>query len=263
MSITALLLIAAGLALVMAGAWAVQRATGNSGWIDTIWSFGVGLGVIAAAAFADGDPSRRWAIAILAALWSVRLAGHIAKRSAGAAEDPRYAALIKEWGPRAPLKLFLFLEAQAVAAFVLALSAHAAAANPFPFGQITDWIAIALGVAALSGEALADAQLSKFRKESIGKRAICEVGLWRYSRHPNYFFEWLFWVSLPVIALSALLAAPLAFILAVAAPAMMYRLLVHVSGIPPLEAHMLATRGDAFRAYQARVNAFFPGPRRT
>lgn len=263
MSITALLFIAAGLALVMAGAWAVQRATGNSGWIDTIWSFGVGLGVIAAAVLADGDPSRRWAIAILAALWSARLAGHIAKRSAGAAEDPRYAALIEEWGPRAPLKLFLFLEAQAVAAFVLALSAHAAAANPLPFGQITDWIAIALGVAALSGEALADAQLSRFRKESKGRRAICEVGLWRYSRHPNYFFEWLFWVSLPLIALSALVAAPFAFVLALAAPAMMYRLLVHVSGIPPLEAHMLATRGDAFRAYQNRVNAFFPGPRRT
>lgn len=261
MDIALLIWIAIGLSATMAFAWAMQRATGASGWIDTIWSFAVGLGGIAASIFAHGDGSRRVTVFILIALWSVRLGSHIGARTAGGGEDPRYAKLVEEWGASAASRLFLFLQVQALAAFVLVLAVCLAAANPAPFPRLIDMIAIVVAVIAIGGEALADAQLTRFRKSPQAKTEVCETGLWRYSRHPNYFFEWLGWCAWLFFALDFSGRYDWGW-LAVLAPLLMYWLLVHVSGIPPLEQHMLRSRGEKFRALQARVNAFFPGPRR-
>lgn len=251
--------IAVALVLVMTGAWAIQRATGSSGWIDAIWSFAVGVGGMAAAVLADGDAGRRTTVFVIAAAWSLRLGLHIASRTHGAAEDPRYARLIEEWGPSAALRLWLFLQAQALAALVLVLAVYLAAVNPNPFPLTIDTLAMAVAVVAISGEAISDRQLAAFRKTPAAKSDVMESGLWRYSRHPNYFFEWLFWCAWPLMAITL----PLGWSwLSLLAPALMYWLLVHVSGIPPLEQHMLASRGEKFRALQARVNAFFPGPRK-
>ncbi|NLR97096.1 DUF1295 domain-containing protein [Rhizobium sp. P38BS-XIX] len=243
----------------MAGAWGVQRATGASGWIDTIWSFAVGSGGILAAAFCDGMPERRWSAAIVVALWALRLAGHIGARTRGNGEDPRYAKLIEEWGKDAGRRLFLFLQIQAVAAFVLVLAVYIAAMRAAAFPRLVDLIAMSVAILALIGEAVSDAQLGRYRKTPQAKTEICEIGLWRYSRHPNYFFEWLFWCSWPVMAIYSSGWSWLSLL----APLMMYWLLVHVSGIPPLEEHMLRSRGEKFRALQGRVNAFFPGPRKS
>lgn len=253
--------IAVGLSLVMASAWMLQRVTGASGWIDTIWSFAVGLGGVAASIFASGDFERRMVILLLIAVWSIRLGSHIGARTRGGGEDPRYAKLIEEWGANAGVRLFLFLQVQALAAFILVLAVHAAAANAAPFPGILDMIAILVAIIAICGEALADAQLARFRNSPEAGNGVCEVGLWRYSRHPNYFFEWLGWCAWLFFAIDPGAMAYRGW-LAISAPLLMYWLLVHVSGIPPLEAHMLASRGDRFRALQARVNAFFPGPRR-
>ncbi|MGR6429456.1 DUF1295 domain-containing protein [Rhizobium sp. PAMB 3174] len=259
-----LFLIAVGLCAAMTFAWAIQRRTGNSGWVDTIWSASVGIATLAALAFAaTGDTGRKWTAAVLVLLWAARLATHIGGRSAGASEDPRYEALIKEWGDKASSRLFLFLQAQAAAAFILVLSALAAATGDAAFPSITDGLAAAVALVALAGEAISDRQLAQFRKDNAGRKAICDVGLWRWSRHPNYFFEWLFWCAWPVMALGSHAAIGLPLLLSLLAPILMYWLLVHVSGIPPLEAHMLASRGERFRIYQSKVNAFFPGPRRS
>lgn len=252
-------IIAAWLSAAMTMAWAVQRLTGLSGWIDTIWSFAVGIGGIGAAFLADGAYDRRIASAVLILTWSLRLGGHIASRTHGAGEDPRYAKFIEEWGDQAGWRLFVFLQMQAFAAFILVTAVYLAATNPSPFPGIIDIIAIALAIVALGGEALSDLQLSRFRKSPQARTEVCEIGLWRYSRHPNYFFEWLFWCSWPLLAISG---SPWTW-LSLVAPIQMYWLLVHVSGIPPLEEHMLRSRGDKFRALQRRVNAFFPGPRKT
>ncbi|RYE53166.1 MAG: DUF1295 domain-containing protein, partial [Rhizobiaceae bacterium] len=126
------------------------------------------------------------------------------------------------------------------------------------FPRAADMLALAVAAIALGGEALADAQLDGFRRTPEAKTEVCETGLWRYSRHPNYFFEWLFWCSWPIFALSSEIWSWWSLF----APLLMYWLLVHVSGIPPLEQHMLRSRGEKFRALQRRVNAFFPGPRR-
>jgi steroid 5-alpha reductase family enzyme len=258
MDMLLLIVIAFWLSLTMAGAWAVQRVTGLSGWIDTIWSFAVGVGGIIAALFAHGDFDRRIAILVIVATWALRLASHIGSRTRKAGEDPRYAQFIEEWGESAPWRLFFFLQIQALAAFILVLAVHMAATNEAPFPRILDLVGIIIAVMALAGEAIADLQLSRFRKTPQAKTEVCETGLWRYSRHPNYFFEWVFWCCWFLFTASPSMASWLALL----APLLMYWLLVHVSGIPPLEDHMLRSRGQKFSALQQRVNAFFPGPRR-
>ena len=172
--------------------------------------------------------------------------------------DPRYKALREEWGANFVFRLFLFLQVQAAAAFVLMICVLAAARNTASLGW-GDALGLAILAVAVFGEAAADAQLARFAVSRGAKGAVCEIGLWRYSRHPNYFFEWLAWLSYPVIAVG-LPADNLYGLIALAGPAMIYWLLVHASGIPPLEAHMLKSRGAAFADYQKRVNAFFPGP---
>jgi steroid 5-alpha reductase family enzyme len=264
---TALLVLVVGMGVscAMAAAWGIQRRTGQSGWIDTIWSLSAGLaGFVFALAPVQGSDhftARQVAIATLVLLWGLRLGASIAQRTGGGGDDPRYAQLKTEWGDEFPRRLFWFLQVQAVAAFILAISVFVAAQNPAPGLRVWDVIAIVVLATAILGEAVADAQLRRFKMDPANRGRICETGLWAYSRHPNYFFEWLGWCAYPLFAIDLDLAYPWGW-LALAAPAMMYWLLVHVSGIPHLEAHMERSRGDAFRAYKDRVNAFFPGPRK-
>ena len=264
---TAILVLVVAMAVsgAMAVAWVIQRRTGQSGWIDTIWSLSAGVaGFILALAPVQGSDhftARQIAVATLVLLWGLRLGISIARRTGNGGDDPRYAELTREWGDDFPKRLFWFLQIQAVAAIILAISVFVAAQNPAPGLRFGDGIAIVVLAIAIIGEAVADAQLRRFKRDAANKGRICETGLWAYSRHPNYFFEWLGWCAYPLFAIDVSLAYPWGW-LALAAPVMMYWLLVHVSGIPHLEAHMERSRGDAFRAYKARVNAFFPGPRR-
>jgi steroid 5-alpha reductase family enzyme len=259
MDILLLVIIAIWLSLAMASAWALQQATKRSGWIDTVWSAAVGLGGIGAVLFAGGDFERRVVLLVVISAWSLRLASHIFLRTRGSDDDPRYAKLIEDWGDSAAWRLFLFLQVHALAAFVLVLAVYLAATNDVPFPRTIDGLAILFAVIALCGEALSDTQLARFRRTPEAKTEVCEIGLWRYSRHPNYFFEWLFWCSWPLFSSAASPWNGLSLL----APVMMYWLLVHVSGLPPLEAHMLRSRGERFRSLQRQVNAFFPGPRKS
>jgi steroid 5-alpha reductase family enzyme len=247
------------LSVVMTGAWALQRATGNSGWVDVVWSFGLGLaGLILALVPGISDPStRQIVVAVLIALWSLRLGLHIAQRSMHGPEDARYAALRQEWGPNFEKRLFIFLQVQAAAAALLGLSMMLAAHNPAPWPRFLDFAGIAVLLIAVAGEGVADEQLRRFKANPANKGRVCDTGLWNWSRHPNYFFEWLGWIAYPLLAIGA--GWPWGW-LALSGPAFIYYLLVHVSGIPLLEQQMLKSRGDAFRAYQARVSPFFPLP---
>ncbi len=250
------------LALTMTVAWLVALRSGRSGWIDAIWSFATGVFGAAAALFVfDGSEvsTRQMLVALLALLWSLRLGLHIAARTARGGDDPRYRQLREEWGTAFPVRLFWFLQIQALAALVLVLSIAIAAHNPAPGLRALDAIGIAVLIAAVAGEAVADRQLSAFRSDPANEGRVCDVGLWGMSRHPNYFFEWLGWCAYALIAIDATGSYPWGW-LALAGPLLMYWLLVHASGIPPLEAHMLRSRGEVFRKYQQRVNAFWPGP---
>jgi steroid 5-alpha reductase family enzyme len=204
---------------------------------------------------------RQWLIAAVAFAWALRLGAHIARRSAGRADDPRYAKLRNQWGDHASWQMWVLLQKQAVVTIPMALSVWLAAHNPAPGLRAQDLAGLLIVAIAILGESLADSQLRAFTRAPENRGAVCDVGLWRWSRHPNYFFEWLAWLAYPVIAVELSGGYPAGW-LALAAPACMYWLLVYVSGIPPLEDHMMETRGQAFRDYQARTNVFFPGPAR-
>ncbi|MFL5288238.1 MAG: DUF1295 domain-containing protein [Rhodopila sp.] len=258
--ILTLVLAALLLAAIMAGAWALALRTGQSGWVDVVWSFGMGIAgvLVALLPSVDGPSSRQFTVSALIAAWSLRLGLHIAKRSRRGPEDARYAALRQEWGDAFPRRLFWFLQIQAVAAALLSVSILLAAHNPAPFPGAFDAAGILVMLIAIAGEGLADAQLRRFKANPANRRRVCDRGLWAWSRHPNYFFEWLVWVGYFLIAIAGF--RPWGW-LALSGPVFMYFLLVHVSGIPMTEQLMLKSRGQAFADYQARVSSFFPLPK--
>ena len=258
----ALAAIALSLSILMAGAWIVQQRTGNSGWVDTIWTFAVGLVGAGSALWplADAAPNtRQWLVAALVAIWSVRLGLHIAVRTAGISDDPRYAAFAREWGVDSPRRMFVFLQNQGFGSIPLAFAIFVAARVPLAGLRFADYLGALILSIGIAGEALADAQLRHFRIDPANKGRVCDIGLWRWSRHPNYFFEWLGWIAYPVIALpiEASLRYPWGWA-SLLAPLFMYWILVHVTGVPPLEQQMLRSRGQRYRDYQSRTRMLFP-----
>jgi steroid 5-alpha reductase family enzyme len=257
------LVVAIALSAAMGAAWLVAERTGRSGWIDAIWTFATGLAGMALALLSASPVSLRpILVAGLTILWCLRLGLHIVLRTTHGGDDPRYRQLRAEWGDKASGRLFWFLQVQAAAALILTLSIAAAAHRPDIRLDLRDGFGVVLFAIAAFGERAADRQLARFGGDPKNKSKICDVGLWGYSRHPNYFFEWLVWVAFAIIAMGPVGHYPWGWF-GLAAPVLMYVLLVRVSGIPPLEAHMLRSRGDAFRAYQSRVNAFWLGPPRS
>jgi steroid 5-alpha reductase family enzyme len=262
-SLLQLLFLAASAALamsvIMAAGWWVQWKSGNSGWVDTIWSFGTGATALVGALVARGEPWhwRQIVVASLVACWSLRLGVHIATRARAITDDPRYWRLITRWGSRAPRQMLWFLQKQAMASVPLVSAVSLAARNPDPSLRLLDIAGTVMLVTALIGEAMADRQMRTFKRGHPEPTAVCAVGLWSCSRHPNYFFEWMAWLAYPFFAIDLAGYNPYGW-LALLAPILMYWLLVHVSGIPLLEEHMVETRGEAFRNYQRMTPAFFP-----
>ena len=255
-----LLAVTVGFSLTMIAAWWIQKQTGKSGWIDVTWTYSVGLaGVVFALWPFTALSPRQLLVAALVAIWSLRLGTHVALRTARSQDDPRYAQLKKDWGAQAQSKMFGFLQVQALAGVLLSLAVLAAAWAPRPDIDWRDIFGALVLLGCVAGETLADSQLKAFAKNPDNRGKVCDVALWRYSRHPNYFFEWALWFAFPIIAMSA--DYPFGWV-AWIGPAYMYYLLVHVSGIPPLEEHMMRTRPETFAAYARRTNAFFPGPAR-
>jgi steroid 5-alpha reductase family enzyme len=241
----------------MALAWRIALTTGQSGRIDAIWAFATGLAAVVAAAGSHGDPVRRTLVCVIAATWSLRLGLYLWRRAIRGDDDPRYAALKRSWGAAAPRRLFSFLQIQAVASWPLALTAYCAAGAPRPGLDGRDALAIALFTLAFAGEAIADQQIAGFKRAPANRERICDQGLWAWSRHPNYFFEWLSWLSYPIMAIEA--GYPAGW-LTLSGPLIIYLLLVHVSGIPPLEAHLRRSRPAEFAVYAENVSAFWLRP---
>lgn len=254
---------AALLSAAMMGAWWLQKRTGHTGWIDVTWSFSLGAVAVLAALLPSGPDAtlsvRQVCVAGLVGAWSVRLGWHILLRTRAVGDDPRYRHLIRTWGDDADRRLFWNLQIQAGVSLLLCLAVMLAAHTPNPDLRPQDILGGLLLLAGIVGEGAADYQLRQSRQR-LGPGTLCDTGLWRLSRHPNYFFEWICWCAYPVIAVDFAGANPFGW-LALLAPLCMYWLLTSVSGIPPLEDHMIRTRGDAYRRYQARTRAFFPLPK--
>ena len=253
-----LLRIGIGLAaasLLMAALWLVQRAKRNAGIVDVAWSFATGLLGVFFALFGSGAEPRRILVAAIAGAWGVRLGVYLFRRVVGEEEDGRYRALREKWGDRAQARLFLFFQAQAIFAVTFALPMLLAAENPAPALAWYDFAGAALFVLALLGESIADRQLARFRADPSTRGRVCRDGLWAFSRHPNYFFEWLHWFAYVLIGFSG----PSGW-LTLFGPAVMLFFLLRVTGIPPTEARAVASRGEAYRKYQREVSVFFPLP---
>ncbi|MBD9369715.1 DUF1295 domain-containing protein [Xanthomonas sp. XNM01] len=243
-------------ALAQALAWQWQRRRANAGIVDVVWAGGVGAAAVVAAVLGDGAPAARVALASMGALWGLRLARHLWRRVRGEDEDGRYRHLRTHWQGHQG-KFFLFFQAQALLVVLFALPFVAAARSP----QATPWpwivLALAIWIGAVAGEGIADRQLARFRADPANRGRTCRDGLWRYSRHPNYFFEWLHWFAYVALAVGS----PLWW-LSWAGPLVMYLFLRFVSGIPYTEQQALRSRGDDYRAYQRDTPMLIPWPRR-
>jgi steroid 5-alpha reductase family enzyme len=253
-----LLVTLAAAALAMAAVWAVQRATRNAGIVDLAWSAGIGVAALAAGVLAEGAVARRALVAALGAAWGFRLALYLWRRTAGAPEDGRYQALRAQHGDRIDAWLFGFFQFQAVTIPLFALPMFVALRRPGAALDLQDAAGVVVWLLAVGGESLADAQLARFRSDPANKGRTCRSGLWRYSRHPNYFFEWLHWFAYVVIGVGAP-SWGLTFL----GPALMLLFLYKVTGIPTTEQRALQTRGEDYRRYQQETSAFVPWfPRR-
>ncbi len=239
-------------ALAMAIVWLVQRRTGRADRVDLAWTLGTGLLAASFALASDGDATRRALIATLASLWSLRLAWHLASRLRRSPEDGRYLRLRIRHGDSADTWLFWFFQVQALLCAFFAAPALIAARNAGPVGW-PEALGVLVWAVAVAGETVADRQLSRFRGARPDSASVCRVGLWKYSRHPNYFFEWLHWWSYVCVGWQA----PHGW-LTLAGPVAMLLLILKVTGIPPTEEQALARRGEAYRRYQREVSAFFP-----
>ncbi len=114
-------------------------------------------------------------------------------------------------------------------------------------------VGLLIFIASVTGEAIADAQLRRFKSSSLNRGKVCQVGLWRYSRHPNYFFEWMIWCGIALMAVQAPMG-----LFALGCPILMLLLLLFVTGVAPSEAQSLKSRGEAYRTYQRTTSKFVP-----
>ena len=249
---------AAVVAAVMLAAWLVHLRTRNAGVVDVAWSVNVALLAVFYAAWGSGLPQRRVLVALMGGIAGLRLASLIHRRAHGKPEDPRYEALRRKWGDSAPLKfLFVFLF-QGLLDWILGTPFLLAAINPARRITGLEWAGVLLWMLAIAGESSADRALERFKADPANRGRTCREGLWRYSRHPNYFFEWVAWFAYATFAL----ASPHGW-LAVICPILMLFFLLRVTGIPPAEAQALKSRGDDYREYQRTTSAFVPWfPRR-
>jgi steroid 5-alpha reductase family enzyme len=233
--------------------WLLHLKLKNASVVDPGWAASIAILGILYAWLGTGWESRRWMIAILTGLWGFRLAGYLAMRIAGHPEEGRYVELRQKWGGNIEFKFLIFFLAQALLAVVLSLPFLQPVMNPVPERHWLEYLGIAVWLISVLGESLADQQLHAFKKNPVNKGKTCRAGLWRYSRHPNYFFEWLIWVAFALVSL----ASPGGWI-GLICPVLMLYFLFRVTGIPATEAQALRSRGEDYKRYIEETSAFVP-----
>lgn len=239
---------------IMLLGWLRQRQTRNAGIVDVLWSACMAGAALFYASVASGAPMPRILVAVLGGVWGVRLALHLMHRVSSEPEDGRYRYLREHWHDD-QRRFFGFFMAQALATALYSLPFLIAANNAV--GGWTPWstLAVVVWLLSLGGETIADRQLAAFRTDPASRGKTCRAGLWRYSRHPNYFFEWLHWFTYVFLAIGA---GPLLFGASFIGPVLMLVSLYWVTGIPFTEAQALRSRGDDYRNYQRTTSALIP-----
>lgn len=243
-----------GLALVFTMVWAWQLRTRNAGIVDAFWAWTLGLLGPWFAAFSPAEPAVRWMIAILPLAWGLRLGTYLWRRNHGKPEDGRYTALRAEWGAAASRRMWMFFQVQVVFSMLIAVGLWVASRRDTPVPPVALFLTGALWLISVVGEGWADAQLAAFKARPDSKGKVCREGLWRYSRHPNYFFECLHWAAYLPLAWGAGGAW-----IAIIPPVVMAYLLLKLSGVPATEAQAARSRPD-YAEYIRTTNALIPWP---
>jgi steroid 5-alpha reductase family enzyme len=243
--------IVAGMMLLL---WVIHLLIRNAAIVDVGWAAGLGILGIFYALAGPGYAARKWAIASMAGFWGLRLAAHLLlTRVMGQPEEGRYVQLRKEWKTNLPLRFLFFFEFQALLDVVLSLPFLLACLDTrAPLG-VLEKVGAGIWLVSIFGEAFADQQLNAFKKNPANKGKTFRGGLWKYSRHPNYFFEWLIWIGYAVFASGS----PWGW-LGLLSPALILYFLLGVTGIPATEEQALRSRGNEYRAYQRTTSAFVP-----
>jgi len=245
-------------AMLMLVLWAYQRRTRVAGIVDVAWALGTGaLGAVFAVLAAAPEPSRQALVAVMAIAWGARLGAHLWLRLRRDGEDSRYAYMRAKSGRYPQTVMFFFFQAQAAWVLLFALPMWAAATAPGEIGW-TDFLGLAIWFLAIGGEWRADKQLQLYRSQSGNQGRVCRLGLWKFSRHPNYFFEWLHWTAYCLVAVGSEY-----WWVTLVTVIVMYVFLTRVTGIPWAETQALRRRGEAYRQYQRTTSQFFPWPSRT
>lgn len=221
-------------------------------WLDFFWSisFIIVIAIYHIQTYLDLGKLQLRTIDFLYIIWSIRLSTHLFIRIKREGEDKRYNELKKKWKVWYGLNFFMLFQVEAILTIALSIPLF------LPYQDHLQWqnyLAIVLFGIAIVGETIADKQLSKFIKSSNDKSKVCDVGLWKYSRHPNYFFEWMIWISFATYSISSTYWWP-----GLVPAAIMYVLLNKVTGIPPAEASSLRSKKENYIMYQQRTNAFIP-----
>ncbi len=244
----------AAVAVLMFILWLLHFPLRNAAIVDVGWAMGLALLAMLYAVHGVGYWRRTVFLASMVLLWGLRLGFHLLfTRVNGQPEEGRYVELRRKWGSHIGLKFLLFFEAQALLCGVLSLpfvlAMHDPSTGPPEF---ENW-GLGIWVVAFLGEMIADLQLKRFKLNPQNKVRVCNIGLWRYSRHPNYFFEFFIWVSFAIVALPAQYGY-----LGLISPALILYLLFRVKGIPAAEEQAIRSKGEAYRKYQRSTSAFIP-----
>lgn len=235
--------------------WLLSLILRNVNLVDSLWSLFFLTAAVTYAGLQPEPSPRAMLVLTLVATWALRLAAHLTVRNWGKPEDRRYQAIRANHTPGFAWKsLYLVFLLQAGLAWLISLPLFAAIVSTAPLG-IPDALAVAVLLAGLIIETLADRQLTRFKRDPANRVRVLDRGLWRYSRHPNYFGEALVWWGFGLLALSA------GAWWALSSPVLMTYLLLRVSGVPLLEQDM-AQRRPAYRDYVARTSSFIPWPPR-
>jgi steroid 5-alpha reductase family enzyme len=249
-----LMLVSAGvIATLMLATWLVSLARRDASVVDVAWGFGFVLVAWVSFALADGAAARKWLVVGLVTVWGLRLAVYLGWRKRGEGEDFRYRQMRDRYRERFPLvSLGLVFGFQGLAMWTVSLPVQAAQVPDSPSTlTVLDFVGVALWSVGMAFEAIGDLQLARFRADARNQGKVLDSGLWRFTRHPNYFGDFCVWWGLYAVALATAEAW-----WTVVGPLVMSFALLRLSGVPIMERHM--ERRQGYEGYVRRTSAFFP-----
>ena len=248
---------AIAIACMMIAVWAISLVMRDASIVDIAWGSGFVLVAWVSYWLSDGNSTRSLLLTVLTTIWGLRLAFYLAKRNLGHGEDFRYQSMRRKHGDRfAIVSLYTVFGLQGLFMFIVSLPVQLGQVREEPGFCIIGVVCVLVWGVGIYFEAVGDAQLARFKRDPANKGLVMDQGLWRYTRHPNYFGDSCVWWGLGLIAAESSLG-----IFGLIGPVVMTFLLVKVSGAAMLDRAMLK-RKPGYENYVATTSGFIPRPPR-